>query len=661
MWNVNGNGDWSTGGNWSPSSPNGTDFQAYFGSIASGPIAVNVDAPKTVSRIHFNSTSSYTLSGSAITLDSSSGQAAINDLRGSHTIASPVVMNQDTTMHAAGLTDTLTISGNISGASGKGITKTGSGVLVLSGTNSYTGTTTVSSGKLLLNGTHTGGGAYSVASQATIGGTGVTDSAVNVAAGGIVAPGASVGVLTVGSLSLSTSRLSYEIDGTGTDRVNVTNSGGLTLAGVSTFTIANLGGMAAGTYTLIDYAGTALASLSNFNLSATTLGGFSISLVNNQANTSIDLSVIPQTITASWNVNADGNWSLGTNWTGGTAPNGVDHSATFGSVITAAHVVTVDAPQTVGTVIFDNTTAGYTIAGTSTLTLDVSTGQAAITVNNGSHVISAPIVLNDNTTITSATGTGVAITGNVTGTGRTITKAGAGTVQFENVRASNLSVSAGSAKISTKGTANSAAGTSVVQSLSISTGANLDLANNSMIVDYTGAVGTQVTDIRGHLSSGRMTTSSGTATTRLGYGDNAVLNKSTFAGQSVDTSSILVKYTYAGDADLDGDADGVDIGTWATNFTGELGGTGSMVWTQGDWDYDGDVDGVDAGLWAQAFTGELGGAGLGSLVVDDPNIAPGAAAILRGMGITVVPEPSTIGLLAGLGAMALNRRNRRRK
>jgi hypothetical protein len=68
---------------------------------------------------------------------------------------------------------------------------------------------------------------------------------------------------------------------------------------------------------------------------------------------------------------------------------------------------------------------------------------------------------------------------------------------------------------------------------------------------------------------------------------------------------------------------------------------------------------VDAGLWAQAFTGELGGNGLGSVVVDDPNIAPGAAAILRGMGITVVPEPASVGLLALGSTMLLGRRRRR--
>src|SRR5262249_55543982 len=138
----------------------------------------------------------------------------------------------------------------------------------------------------------------------------------------------------------------------------------------------------------------------------------------------------------------------------------------------------------------------------------------------------------------------------------------------------------------------------------------------------------------------------------------ATLGLSTFGGLSVDSTSILVKYTYSGDADLDGDADGVDIGTWAVNFTGELGGTGTSTWRQGDWDYDGDVDGVDAGLWAQAFTGELGGGGLGSIVIDSP-INPAAAAVLRSLGVTVVPEPAAASVLALACGVCLRRRRAR--
>jgi hypothetical protein len=165
--------------------------------------------------------------------------------------------------------------------------------------------------------------------------------------------------------------------------------------------------------------------------------------------------------------------------------------------------------------------------------------------------------------------------------------------------------------------------------LTISQGSQLDLNDNALILDYTRPSPSSA--IRDYLVSGRnggawngpgLASGSAAATPRaaLGYADNASfpIPRASFAGQSVDSTSILIKSTYLGDADLDGDADGVDIGIWATHFTGELGGTGSKVWVQGDWDYDGDADGVDAGLWAAAFTGELGGAGLGSITPRTP-------------------------------------------
>src|SRR5262249_50722819 len=176
--------------------------------------------------------------------------------------------------------------------------------------------------------------------------------------------------------------------------------------------------------------------------------------------------------------------------------------------------------------------------------------------------------------------------------------------------------------------------------LTIQAGGLIDLGDNDQIIDYgtPGPNAILTAQVRQWIHDGVITTAAATPTTRLGYGDNAVLHKTTFSGQSVGNSSMLIKYTYAGDSDLDGDADGVDIGTWATNFTGELGGGAgaTRVWTQGDWDYDGDVDGVDAGLWATAFTGELGGTGLGSVVVDDPSLSRQAAQILEELGITVV-------------------------
>jgi autotransporter-associated beta strand protein len=64
---------------------------------------------------------------------------------------------------------TLTVSGPISGLSS--LTKTGSGVLVLSGASTYTGNTTVAAGRVLVNGSLAAASTVTVLPGATLGGT----------------------------------------------------------------------------------------------------------------------------------------------------------------------------------------------------------------------------------------------------------------------------------------------------------------------------------------------------------------------------------------------------------------------------------------------------------------------------------------------------------
>jgi hypothetical protein len=338
-------------------------------------------------------------------------------------------------------------------------------------------------------------------------------------------------------------------------------------------------------------------------------------------------------------------WHASMNWTQG-APGFADSVATFGTnggALTTPQTVNTEQSTTLGAITFDNS-AGYTIGGAGSITLDVSTGSASINVLSGSHTIQVPVVAVDDTTITSAAGSGVALTGNLTATGKTITKAGAGSVQFQNVRAGGLNISAGSARISAKGTANAPAGTSVVQALSISSGTSLDLTNNSMIVDYSGPVGTLVNDVRQHLQSGRLISSSGTSLTGLGYGDNALLNRSDFAGQTVDASSLLIKFTYFGDSDLDGDVDVADLGNLASHWQT------ASVWTGGDFDYNGSVDVNDLGLLASNWQ-----AGVGN------PLGPSLKEALSSLGISSlsVPEPAGVGIVLAV-AFQCHRRRRRR-
>lgn len=101
------------------------------------------------------------------------------------------------------------ITGNL------GLTKGGAGTLTLGGSNTYSGGTIVSNGTLLVNGRHIGGGQYTVASGATLGGTGVISAALASISGGVVAPGNSIGTLTFNGNADLDGILKIELDSSG--------------------------------------------------------------------------------------------------------------------------------------------------------------------------------------------------------------------------------------------------------------------------------------------------------------------------------------------------------------------------------------------------------------------------------------------------------------
>jgi hypothetical protein len=160
-------------------------------------------------------------------------------------------------------------------------------------------------------------------------------------------------------------------------------------------------------------------------------------------------------------------------------------------------------------------------------------------------------------------------------------------------------------------------------------------------IDYRGQ-GSPAATIKAQLASGYasgawngegiMTSSAVAGQTSLGWKDDAA------------TESIVVKHTYYGDTDLNGQVDVSDLGALATAWQT------SGVWGQGDFDYSGFIDVADLGKLATNWQAGVGNPlGPGSL---------GEALASLGLADVSVPEPGSIALIS-LGLMALVSRRRR--
>ncbi len=120
-----------------------------------------------------------------------------------------------------------------------------------------------------------------------------------------------------------------------------------------------------------------------------------------------------------------------------------------------------------------------------------------------------------------------------------------------------------------------------------------------------------------------------------------------FYGQNPGSNDVLVKYTYYGDADLNGHIDGTDYAKIDNGFAHGLTG-----WFNGDFNYDGVVDGSDYSLIDNAFNMQGTPLEGGSLA------APADSQAAAWISVSSVPEPSTFALLLPAAAM-LHRRSRR--
>jgi hypothetical protein len=196
----------------------------------------------------------------------------------------------------------------------------------------------------------------------------------------------------------------------------------------------------------------------------------------------------------------------------------------------------------------------------------------------------------------------------------------------------------------------------------------LDLADNALIIDYE-AVPSPLVSVREAIVSGfhggdwggngiSSTLAAIDSSKAVGYaeaGDVLGNDGGGFAGQAADGSSVLVRFTLAGDATLDGAVDFNDLVRLAQNYNTAVSASSDDWWARGDFTYDGIVDFNDLVKLAQNYNGAAGAA------ADIPG-ASGAFDRDLARAFSSVPEPAaSIPLLVVLSSLLTPTRRRRRK
>jgi hypothetical protein len=385
---------------------------------------------------------------------------------------------------------------------------------------------------------------------------------------------------------------------------------------------------------------------------------------------------------STWALSSSGSWLSSSSWT--TAiPNSVDAVANFTATNTFAHNPTIyaETPVTVGTVVFNNSASSYAVTGSvgATLTFQTSTGSALVDVQAGTHELNLPLIIASNTVFQTDSSTAKLIVADpvTIGAGLRLSSTGSGTVTYQ----STVTVGAGgsfalasptyahaltllansSASVATTSIANS--NLLQLDSLSLAGGAGLNLGNNDLIV-HGGSLSTISTAIaggyhsgqwNGNSSTGAITSTSAAADTShlTALGVGSITTAGTVDGTAVSAGDVLVKYTYYGDATLDGKVDGSDYSRIDNAYLADKSHPAQYTgWSNGDFNYDGVVDGSDYTLIDNAYNSQ-GGAIAAEIA------SPDAIATAQIASSAAVPEPASLGLL-GIGTASLLGRRKRR-
>jgi hypothetical protein len=385
-------------------------------------------------------------------------------------------------------------------------------------------------------------------------------------------------------------------------------------------------------------------------------------------------------------------------------PNSAGANAYLSSIISAPRSLTMNSTTRLGTLAFNNAYT-YDIIGTGNLRME-NTGSAIARLYTvqGNHRISVPLAFISSTAMDLAPNTSLRTGGTFSiASGKTLTKTGFGTLTIDGAQSygspATLAVSGGTVNMNTNAGSSAAAllsinanaalnfgtkqnvaalnvgaggiatlspgGANVLVASTVSTtgGGRLDLTNNDMVVKNSTLVsirnliksGYNNGDWQGGGIASSFAAADPGGLTALGYATSGELDVSTFSGVGgLDANDVLVKYTYYGDADLNGAVDLDDFNLFLAGY--QSSGSAVPSWLLGDFDYSGGIDLDDFNLFLAGY--QARGLSLSTLndAVEISNLSANDRQSMLS-AIAAVPEPGGTALLAiAAGTIATRRR-----